>query len=318
MKKALVLGATGGIGYSIVKELVSRDIEVIAFSRTEKKLTALFGDNEKVTIFSGDVFNRQALLDAAEDVDVIFHALNIPYADWEEKLSKVMGNILYVAEKQLAKVAIADNIYAYGRAEGVAKVTEETEKNPHTKKGKIRLKVEKQAKDSNVPVLIAHFPDFYGPNAESAILQYTLDAVVKGKKASFVGNQSVKREYIFTPDGAKAIVELASRDDAYGQNWNIPGADIISGHELVKILRGITGYNKKVGTVTKRMIQFIGIFNAQMREVVEMLYLTETPVVLSGEKYEREIGEIPRTSYKDGLHETISFMKNKEAVKTTV
>ena len=31
------------------------------------------------------------------------------------------------------------------------------------------------------------------------------------------------------------------------------------------------------------MIQFIGLFDKQMKEFMEMLYLTEKPVVLSGE-----------------------------------
>ena len=63
------------------------------------------------------------------------------------------------------------------------------------------------------------------------------------------------------------------------------------------------------------MIQFIGLFDKQMKEFVEMLYLTEKPVVLSGEKYEKCIGELPKTSYYDGLKETIMYMKtdvNKE------
>ena len=36
MKKALVLGASGGMGYSIVKELSSRGIKVMAFARTKE------------------------------------------------------------------------------------------------------------------------------------------------------------------------------------------------------------------------------------------------------------------------------------------
>ncbi|ANC22392.1 NADH-ubiquinone oxidoreductase subunit 6 [Bacillus cereus] len=42
------------------------------------------------------------------------------------------------------------------------------------------------------------------------------------------------------------------------------------------------------------MIQFIGLFDKQMKKFVEMLYLTEKPVVLSGEKYEKCIGELPK------------------------
>jgi len=41
MKRALVLGASGGMGYSIVNELISRGVEVTAFARSEKKLKHL-------------------------------------------------------------------------------------------------------------------------------------------------------------------------------------------------------------------------------------------------------------------------------------
>ncbi len=38
-------------------------------------------------------------------------------------------------------------------------VTESNEKQPYTKKGKIRLELEGIARESGVPVLIAHFPE---------------------------------------------------------------------------------------------------------------------------------------------------------------
>ncbi|WP_342048134.1 SDR family NAD(P)-dependent oxidoreductase [Bacillus sp. OTU530] len=308
MKKVLVLGASGGMGYSIVKELCERGIAVIAFARTKEKLEKLFGAEPNVTIITGDIFRVEDLQAAARGVEVIFQAANIPYADWEGKLAAFMTNIVHAAKEQSAKLAIVDNIYAYGRSPG-KKVDEAAPKQPHTKKGKLRLQVETIVKESSVPALIAHFPDFYGPNAESTILNYTLQSIVQNKKASFVGNQKIAREFIFTPDGAKAIVNLALREEAYGQNWNIPGAGIITGEEIVQTLRGITKYDKRVSTITKGMIQFLGLFNANMREVVEMLYLTEEPVVLSGEKYERIIGKLPRTSYEEGLRQTIAYMK---------
>ncbi|MFC6603742.1 SDR family NAD(P)-dependent oxidoreductase [Ectobacillus funiculus] len=307
MKKVLVLGASGGMGYSIVKELCERGIAVIAFARTKEKLEKLFGAEPNVTIITGDIFRVEDLQAAARGVEVIFQAANIPYADWEGKLAAFMTNIVHAAKEQSAKLAIVDNIYAYGRSPD-KKVDEAALKQPHTKKGKLRLQVETIVKESNVPALIAHFPDFYGPNAESTILNYTLQSIVQNKKASFVGNQKIAREFI-TPDGAKAIVNLALREEAYGQNWNIPGAGVITGEEMVQTLRGITKYDKRVSTITKGMIRFLGLFNANMREVVEMLYLTEEPVVLSGEKYERIIGKLPRTSYEEGLRQTIAYMK---------
>lgn len=309
MKKALVLGASGGMGYSIVKELSNRGIEVTAFARTKSKLDKLFKGEENVTTFQGDIFQVQDIEAAAKGVDVIFQAANIPYPEWEEKLESFMGNILAAAKVSGANLAIVDNIYAYGRSDG-RKVQEDFPKNPHTKKGRIRLNVEALVKNSGVKAVIAHFPDFYGPNAENSILHFTFQGVVKNKRAMFVGNQKIKREFIFTPDGAKAIVNLALNENAYGQNWNIPGYGVISGKELVEIIRDIDNYEKGVSTITKNMIRLLGIFDPFMREVVEMFYLNEEPVVLDGTKYEQFIGDLPRTAYKEGLKQTLDYMKN--------
>ncbi|PLR97553.1 SDR family NAD(P)-dependent oxidoreductase [Bacillus sp. T33-2] len=309
MVKTLVLGASGGMGYSIVKELSSRGIAVTAFARTRNKLEKLFAKDPNVTIYAGDVFKMEDLQAAARGVDIIFQSANIPYQEWDQNLPTLMGNIIKTAQDQSAKLAIIDNIYAYGRSAG-KKVNETTPKVPHTRKGKIRLQLEKTVKQSGVPAVIAHFPDFYGPNAENTILQYTLQNVVKNKKSMFVGDKSIAREFIFTPDGAKAIVNLALNDQAYGQNWNIPGYDVITGKELIKTIRQLTGYEKGVSTVTKNMIRLLGLFNSGMREVVEMYYLNEEPVVLNGEKYEKQIGPLPRTPYREGLKQTLAHMKN--------
>ncbi|MCU9614768.1 hypothetical protein OEV98_14585 [Caldibacillus lycopersici] len=52
-----------------------------------------------------------------------------------------------------------------------------------------------------------------------------------------------------------------------------------------------------------------------MREVVELFYLNETPIMLSGEKYEKYIGPIPLTLYSEGIKQTIEYMQ-KEMVKS--
>lgn len=307
MRKALVLGASGGMGYAIVKELSNRGIMVTAFARNREKLERLFADNNNITIYAGDIFCIEDLDGAAVGMDMIFQSVNIPYSEWKKKLPIIMSNILLTAKKHSTKLAIVDNVYAYGRSLG-KKMSETTEKNPHTKKGRIRLEVEKMIKKSEVPALIAHFPDFYGPNVDS-ILHYTLSTIVKDKNSSFVGNQSIAREYIYTPDGAKAIINLALEDKAYGHNWNIPGYGVISGEEIIKTIRASSGYQKKVSTVTKNMIRFLGLFNRQMREVLEIFYLNEEPVVLNGEKYEELLGPVPCTPYRKGLQQTIDYMR---------
>ncbi|HDX9704918.1 short chain dehydrogenase [Bacillus thuringiensis] len=310
MKKALVLGASGSMGYAIVNELCGRGIHVVAFARNKERLGALFSGNKHVEVVAGDVFIKEDIMNAAKDVDIIFHAVNIPYSDWEKQQEKLLINILEVSKHYGIKIGIVDNIYAYGR-QGEGLVKEEAKKRPHTKKGKIRLQLEELAKQANVRMFIAHFPDFYGPNAESTLVHHTLKGILANKMSSFVGDKKIAREYIFTPDGAKAMVELALHDEAYGQNWNIPGYGVITGEEMIQHIRELTGYTKRVITVKRGMIQFIGLFDKQMKEFMEMLYLTEKPIVLSGEKYERCIGDIPKTSYYNGLKEMIISMQKR-------
>jgi nucleoside-diphosphate-sugar epimerase len=314
MKKALVLGASGAMGFAIVHELVEKGIQVRAFARNQEKLERLVGNLTNVEIVASDVLNKKDLEQAAVDCDVIFHSINIPYQEWGKYLLDIMKNVLEVAKANSAKLAMVDNIYAYGRNQR-GKVTENTPKNPHTKKGKLRLQQLELIKNSGVPYVIAYFPDFYGPNAEGTMIGTTLPNVMQNKKSIFVGSQKIAREHIFTPDGAKAIVTLAMTEKAYGQEWNIPACDTITGEEIVEILREITGFDKKVITIRKGMIQFLGLFHPFMREVVEMYYLTEEPVVLDGSKYEREIGPLPRTPYKEGLLQTIEWMR-KDRVNT--
>lgn len=309
MKRALVLGASGGMGHAIVNELYERGVEVRAFSRTKEKLEQLFEGRRGIEIFTGDAFSPEDLKAATDDTDIIFHAANIPYKEWEEKLALLMGNILTVCKDKSLKLAVVDNIYAYGRSGGTEKINEQYPKNPHTKKGKIRLHNEKLIKDSGVQAFICHFPDFYGPNAENTILQYTLKNIAENKKAMFVGNQEIAREYIFTPDGAKAIVNLAENETAYGQNWNIPGYGVITGKEIVGTLKELTGYQKGVSTVTRGMVKFLSLFSKDMREIEEMFYLNEQPVILNGEKYEKHLGPVPRTSYREGLKQTLEHLK---------
>lgn len=310
LQTALVIGASGGMGYALVNELVNRNIQVKAFARNKEKLVALFQHHKNVEIISGDVFNEQLMMNASDGVDIIFHAVSFPYQDWDKYHMRCIDMVIKIAQRRGTKIALVDNIYAYGR-QSTNPVIEQVRKEPQTKKGKIRLTMENKLKKSKVPSLIVHFPDLYGPNAENTILYETLKNVVQGKKANFVGNMQVKREFLYTVDGAKAMVELALRDDTYNQNWNVPAVHPIAGEELVEILREITGYQKGVRTVSQGMIRLFGIVSPSMKEIVEMLYLTEEPVILSGGKYEKEIGALPRTSYKVGLEETIAWMKKR-------
>ncbi|UUZ87222.1 hypothetical protein LJK88_50340 [Paenibacillus sp. P26] len=152
---------------------------------------------------------------------------------------------------------------------------------------------------------MVRLPDYYGPSAQASYLNVTMEAIAAGKPTAFVGNMTVPREYVYLPDAARMIVEIAARPESYGQNWHIPGPGVISGRDIVRIAQRASGKRKAVVPLGRISLSLIGLFNPVMREVVEMLYLTEEPFVLSGEKYEREIGPISWTPHEQAIAETI-------------
>ncbi|MBO8164262.1 MAG: NAD-dependent epimerase/dehydratase family protein [Brevibacillus sp.] len=307
MNKAVVLGATGGMGSALVHELHKRGIEVVAFARSREKLKGYFSGLPQVKQAAGDAYVTEHIVTAAQGADVIFHCVSVPYPEWAEKHPRLMKTVLEAARQVQARVVVIDNIYPYGYSR-TERVSEDHPKQPHTRKGQIRCQVEEIALASHragTPVMIVRLPDFYGPYAQNTALHFTLKAIATGKAGIFVGSLDVPREYIYMPDAAQAVVTAAEYTDGYGENWNIPGAGVITGREILQICQQAAGKAARIISVGRSFFAIAGLFDRGMREVKEMLYLMEQPVVLSGEKYERRIGPIPKTPYREGLTQTI-------------
>lgn len=314
MEKAIVLGATGGVGNPITAELVRRGIETVAFGRSKSKLEQLakeLGNPMNLKLETGDAFKSEDIIKAADGADTIFHCANIPYNEMISRLLPLGEAVMEAAEQMSAKVVVVDGIYPYGKRT-VEKATEEHPKNPHTRKGKIRLAYEQllfSPRWEKAKLLIVRLPDYYGPSAQASYLSMTMEALAAGKPTAFIGNMTVPREYIYLPDAARMIVEVADHSDSYGQNWHIPGSpNLISGHEIVRIAQETSSKRKAVFPLGRIELSLVGLFNSVMREVIEMLYLTEKPFVLSGAKYESKIGPIVCTPHEQAISETIRVL----------
>ncbi|MFE4712269.1 NAD-dependent epimerase/dehydratase family protein [Paenibacillus sp. NPDC056722] len=321
LKKALVLGATGGTGTVIIAELLKRGVHTVAFGRSMPKLEQLaadLGHPAGLTLTTGDVFNSEDVYSAAQGVDVIFHSASVPYNEMITRLLPMGESVMEAANRLGTKVVAVDGIYPYGRRHNEKPIDEDYPKNPHTKKGKKKLEFERMffsPRWNHTKRMIVRLPDYYGPTANDAsYLGTTLASIAAGKPGAFVGTMTVPREYVYLPDAAVMIVELASREEAYGQNWNIPGADVISGRDIVNIARKASGTSKMVIPLGKPSLSLLGLFIPVMKEIVEMLYLTEEPLRLSGKKYERLIGPIPATPYEKGITETIQAIKRRQVL----
>jgi hypothetical protein len=87
---------------------------------------------------------------------------------------------------------------------------------------------------------------------------------------------------------------------------------VISGRDIVKIAQASSGSVKPVIPLKKIGLSLLGLGLPVMKEVVEMLYLTEEPLTLSRNKYERYIGPIVATSFQEGISSTIKALQLKK------
>lgn len=70
--KIFISGITGTLGKTVSRMLMARGIEIVGYSRDEQKQAAL----EKaplLTLYLGDVRDRDRVIEATRDVDLIMH-----------------------------------------------------------------------------------------------------------------------------------------------------------------------------------------------------------------------------------------------------
>lgn len=303
---ATVFGGSGGMGQYVVRELYRKGYRVRVVARSEEKIKKRLHDVD-VEVLTGDAMDPRLTRRACEDSSLVFHSIGFPYLEWEEKQFPVMESLLKGASGDGRTFVLVHSIHSYGIPNSNP-VSEDHPTRPKTKKGKIRLKMEQMLQEAHdhgdVQGVIVRFPDFYGPHATNSYMDYIVSTALKKKKIHWIGPLEVKREYIYVPDGAKALVELALSGKAGGEAWNIGGQEV-SGTKILDTIGKILDKDLSGKSIPKWMLQMMGWFNPNMKEMVELFYLYEDRFVLDCTKYEKRMGRIPVTPLDQGIQETL-------------
>jgi len=207
------------------------------------------------------------------------------------------------------------NVYIYGHASS-GLVREDHPRNPCSRKGRIRLQLEEmfmaRSREGEVPCVIVRFPDYYGPNPGSAIVDGILAAALRNKTARWYGSLDVMHEFIFIADAAKAMVIAGGRPEAVSQDFNVPGPEPIRVRDWISLVYRQAGFEPKMKGTSRMTVRLVGLFNSPAREFVEMQYLTEEPLILDGSKFSSFFGtKYPTRSYDDGIRETLTWLKKR-------
>jgi nucleoside-diphosphate-sugar epimerase len=312
--KHLILGFTGGIGRAVALALSNRGVPITAMVRNKDKAHVYAQGIEGIELIQGDASNEADLDNAMKNVSTVYYCVNIPYHLWEEQALRLFHNCLSNAIKNKVKLIFPGNVYVYGHA----KYNPVNELHPHaahTKKGQIRMEMEEMMalarKDQGLDYTIVRMPDFYGPFVVNTFSEQLYINALKGKKLRWIGDLDVPVELIYIEDGGKAMTEAALNKKSAGEVYNIPGAEATTARKYLSEIVEQTNSKSKISTFNSDFLfSIIGLFSHIVGEVKEMLYLKREKLLLDGEKYRKELGEIPVTSYKDGVAATLKWIKS--------
>ncbi len=129
-----ILGANGVIGRELSRYLPRYSDHVRQVSRSPKPV------NRTDELFSPDLLDARATADAVSGSEITYLVAGLKYDHrvWEEQWPRIMRNAIDACKRHGSVLVFFDNVYAYGRVNGV--MTEETPYNPSSRKGEVRAR----------------------------------------------------------------------------------------------------------------------------------------------------------------------------------
>ena len=279
---SVVLGA-GPVGRALVERLVEdrRSVRVVTRSGS-------WHGEQEVEVVAADIADSASARKACAGASVVYGCVGMDYIGWPEKWPPMMAGMLDGAEAAGARFVFMDNCYMYGPVD--VPMTEDLPLTAYGNKPATRAAITRAWQDAHeagrVEVAAVRASDFYGPGVSNAALgDLSIGRLAKGKSAQVVGDVDQPHSFTYIPDIARALMTVADADDAMGEAWNVPNAPDISMREILQMFAEEYDRELKIQVMPKLMISAVGVFNANLREMKEMLYQWERPFHVDSSKF---------------------------------
>lgn len=298
-RTALVLGATGGIGGAVLDALLREGWQVRALTRRDATPRA------GVTWIRGDAMNRDDVVHAAAGIQVIVHAVNPPgYRNWKGLALPMLDNAIAAARVANARIVLPGTIYNYG-PDAFPVLDETAPQRPRTRKGAIRVEMERRLRDSSLPVLIVRFGDFFGPKPGQS--WFSGGMVKPGKPVHRIvdpNRRGVGHSWAYLPDAADAIVQLLAKPLDRFATFHFAGHVDRDGTEMVAAIERAVG-GARVRRFPWFVLPLLAPFVTLMHEMKEMRYLWRTDIRMNNRKLVAALGAEPHTPLDEAVRTSL-------------
>ncbi|HTS66235.1 MAG TPA: NAD-dependent epimerase/dehydratase family protein [Candidatus Acidoferrales bacterium] len=313
MPSLAIFGAAGAIGQSVAPELQRRGVGFRVVGRSREKLERAFSGFPAAEIHPADLADAASAAKAAGGIDTILYCAGLPYPEHRLHPQLMRATLEGAKSAGVRRLALVSSVYAFGVPRTV-RVSETHPREPNTLKGRYRKEQEDLVLEAHASgalrTMIVRLPDFYGPHANQSLAALVFTAALAGKTVNWPGVVNTAHEFVYVPDTGPVLADLASRDDCYGEAWHLGGAGSINTLDFITRVYRAAGRPPKYRAAGKTLLRIAGWFDANIREVIEMLYLQETPVILDDSKLNARLGPVRKTPYDEGIRHTLEWLSS--------
>lgn len=305
---ALVLGASGGIGGEVARQLQRAGWRVRAMSRRPPQ------DAQGIEWLQGDALVGTDVARAARGCAVIVHAVNPPgYRNWAGQVVPMLRNTIAAAEKHGALVLLPGTVYNYG-PDAFPLAPEHSPQHPLTRKGALRVQMEEELAAHAARggrVLIVRAGDFFGPQAGNNWFAQGL--VKKGRAPAAIANPGLAgagHQWAYLPDVAATMVALLARRTSLAPfaRFHFEGYWDEDGEGMARAIRQVAAKHGIQARITRFpwwLVRLMAPFHTTMRELLEMRYLWREPLRLDNARLLAVLGAEPRTPLLESVEQTL-------------
>lgn len=302
MKKVIITGATGMIGISLINELISKNIQVLAIVRENSNRIKNIPKNENIKIIECSLANLKNINIQENDFDVFYHfAWDGTFGDERNNQEKQDKNVEYTLDAlKLAKrlgckrFIGAGSQAEFGRVYGI--INENTFSNPETEYGKAKLKAElesrKLAEDLKIKHIWPRIFSCYGPyDGTDTMIMMSIREMLNGNSPKYTLAEQ-NWDYIFSEDVATIFYLL-------GEKENIDEKYCIAYGETKKLSEYIENMRDIIDTSIKLKFGEIPYSQNQVMNLKADI-----------SKLEKDIGFRPKVRFEEGIRKTIDWYKS--------
>lgn len=222
MKKVIVTGANGFLGYNLCKELTARGISVIALVAKDFNYKYIQQLHHTICIeFDLDKIFEVEQCHCIKDIDVLFHMAwagvnSACKNNSETQVSNIMYglHVMEFAEHMgIKRVVVPGSASEYACGQGVIDGNGMPAPSDMYSAAKVAMRYVCQtfAKQHGIDLIWTAITSIYGPGRkDNNLITYTIRTLLEGEKPCFTGLEQ-QWDYLYVDDLINALVELGEK-----------------------------------------------------------------------------------------------------------